>query len=250
MGRTAAARPGTGRWLGRAVGWDGPLPHALGRAAGWDGPLDGTDRCRTPWDGTGRWLGRAVGWDGPLPHALGRATGWDGPLPYGLGRAYHEELEGSFNSKLVNSFLRKNGLLPRLPPEQRTRTPHKMLSPKTPAQPLPHRPQGARTPVPVPPPGETPELRGYRSRGEQDYEFVDRDDYEDGLETGPPNKFGKQLGNLGKTYTDEMKYSGENDNFDYKLVIFNDFCDRADVPEAAKAKACCEAWHSNISMLI
>src|SRR5580692_9871844 len=47
----------------------------------------------------------------------------------------------------------------------------------------------------------------------------------------------QQLGNLGKMYTDEMKYSRENDNFDYKLVIFNDFCDRADVLEAAKAKA-------------
>ena len=40
-------RAGTGRWLGRAAGWDGPLPHALGRAA-----------AARP--GTGRWLGRAA----------------------------------------------------------------------------------------------------------------------------------------------------------------------------------------------
>lgn len=149
----------------------------------------------------------------------------------------HLELEGSFNSKLVNSLLHRNGLLPQPPPEQRIQTPYQMLSPKTPAQPPPQGPQRDRTPIPVPPPEITPEPRGYRSKGEQDYEFVDREDYEDSLETEPRNKFGKQLGNLGKMYTDEMKYSGENDNFDYKLVIFNDFCDRADVPEAAKAKA-------------
>jgi hypothetical protein len=38
-------------------------------------------------------------------------------------------------------------------------------------------------------------------------------------------------------YTDESKYSGENDNFDYKLVIFNNLCNRVDIPESIKAKA-------------
>ena len=49
--------------------------------------------------------------------------------------------------------------------------------------------------------------------------------------------FGKELANLAKLYTDENKYSGENDNFDFKLVIFNDLCNRADVPQAAMVKA-------------
>jgi hypothetical protein len=38
-------------------------------------------------------------------------------------------------------------------------------------------------------------------------------------------------------YTEENKYSGNNDNFDYKLVVFNDLCERADIPQAAKGKA-------------
>jgi hypothetical protein len=49
--------------------------------------------------------------------------------------------------------------------------------------------------------------------------------------------FGKELANLAKLYTDESKYSGEDDNFDYKLTIFHDLCDRADVPSRAKTKA-------------
>jgi hypothetical protein len=49
--------------------------------------------------------------------------------------------------------------------------------------------------------------------------------------------YGKELANLAKMYTDESKYSGENDNFDYKLVIFNDMCSRVDIPDAIKARA-------------
>jgi hypothetical protein len=49
--------------------------------------------------------------------------------------------------------------------------------------------------------------------------------------------FGKELANLAKMYTDESKYSGENDNFDYKLVIFHDICSRVDIPDSIKAKA-------------
>ena len=36
-------------------------------------------------------------------------------------------------------------------------------------------------------------------------------------------------------YTDESRYSGKNDNFDYKLVIFHDLCSRADVLDSTKA---------------
>ena len=38
-------------------------------------------------------------------------------------------------------------------------------------------------------------------------------------------------------YTEDNKYSGEDDNFDFKLTIFHDLCSRADVPQEAKAKA-------------
>src|SRR6266480_3650336 len=34
-----------------------------------------------------------------------------------------------------------------------------------------------------------------------------------------------------------MKYSGENDNFDFKLTMFHDLCNRADIPDHVKMKA-------------
>src|SRR6266516_285391 len=49
--------------------------------------------------------------------------------------------------------------------------------------------------------------------------------------------FGKELTNLAKMYREDNKYSGEDDNFDFKLVIFHDHCSRADVPQEAKVKA-------------
>ena len=36
---------------------------------------------------------------------------------------------------------------------------------------------------------------------------------------------------------EDNKYSGEDDNFDFKLIIFYDLCSKADVPQEAKAKA-------------
>jgi hypothetical protein len=38
-------------------------------------------------------------------------------------------------------------------------------------------------------------------------------------------------------YTDESRYSREDDNFNYKLIIFYDLCNRADIPDNIKAKA-------------
>ena len=49
--------------------------------------------------------------------------------------------------------------------------------------------------------------------------------------------FSKELANLAKIYMDKSRYSGENDNFDYKLVIFYNLCSRADIPDDIKAKA-------------
>jgi hypothetical protein len=43
--------------------------------------------------------------------------------------------------------------------------------------------------------------------------------------------YGKELANLAKLYTDKSKYSSENDNFDFKLTIFIDFCQKADIPK-------------------
>jgi hypothetical protein len=34
--------------------------------------------------------------------------------------------------------------------------------------------------------------------------------------------YSKELANLAKLYTDEAKYSGENNNFNFKLTIFTD----------------------------
>ena len=36
--------------------------------------------------------------------------------------------------------------------------------------------------------------------------------------------YGKELANLAKLYTNKSKYSGKNDNFDFKLIIFIDLC--------------------------
>src|SRR5579871_3421188 len=48
---------------------------------------------------------------------------------------------------------------------------------------------------------------------------------------------GREVANLAKLYTEEHKYSGENDNFEYKLNIFNNACKRADIPAEGKADA-------------
>ena len=37
-------------------------------------------------------------------------------------------------------------------------------------------------------------------------------------------------------YTEESKYSKKNDNFNYKLTIFNDFYNRVDIPQKVKIK--------------
>jgi hypothetical protein len=47
----------------------------------------------------------------------------------------------------------------------------------------------------------------------------------------------KELANLAKLYTNEAKYNDENDSFSFKLTIFHDMCDRADVLQSAKLKA-------------
>ena len=41
--------------------------------------------------------------------------------------------------------------------------------------------------------------------------------------------YGKELANLAKLYTDKSKYSSKNDNFDFKLTIFTDLYQKADI---------------------
>ena len=64
-----------------------------------------------------------------------------------------------------------------------------------------------------------------------------RPEFEFGQERQSGFGFGTVLTNLAKMYEEEYKYSGDNDNFDFKLVIFHDLCARADVLEIAKGKA-------------
>jgi hypothetical protein len=47
----------------------------------------------------------------------------------------------------------------------------------------------------------------------------------------------KKLANLAKLYINEAKYNNENDSFSFKLTIFHDMCDRANVLQSAKLKA-------------
>ena len=51
------------------------------------------------------------------------------------------------------------------------------------------------------------------------------------------DNYGREFANLAKMYTEESKYSGENNNFNFKLTVFHDICSRAAVPEEAKARA-------------
>ncbi len=48
--------------------------------------------------------------------------------------------------------------------------------------------------------------------------------------------YDEELINLTKLYSDETKYSEENDNFSFKLIMFNDMCDRIDVLNETKLK--------------
>jgi predicted metallo-beta-lactamase superfamily hydrolase len=52
-----------------------------------------------------------------------------------------------------------------------------------------------------------------------------------------PSGYDRELVNLTKLYSDETKYSEENDNFSFKLIMFNDMCDRIDVSFETKLKA-------------
>ena len=45
--------------------------------------------------------------------------------------------------------------------------------------------------------------------------------------------YSRQIATLSKLYTDEMKYNGQKDNFDFKFEVFQTYCVQAGVPQAA-----------------
>jgi hypothetical protein len=49
--------------------------------------------------------------------------------------------------------------------------------------------------------------------------------------------YGRELGIIIKIYTEESKYGGNGDSFDFKLAIFYNIYRRANIPHKAKAKA-------------
>jgi hypothetical protein len=57
-----------------------------------------------------------------------------------------------------------------------------------------------------------------------------------------PSGFGRELANMTKMYTPEMKYGSEGDNFGLKLVVFNDFCSRVNLPQ--------EGWHKAFPIML
>ena len=56
---------------------------------------------------------------------------------------------------------------------------------------------------------------------------------------GPPQQrgHGREIAEIAKIYTDEQKYGGVGDNFDHKLTIFYDICNRVDLPQELWTKA-------------
>jgi hypothetical protein len=51
-----------------------------------------------------------------------------------------------------------------------------------------------------------------------------------------PN-YGKEIGIVAKMYTEEQKYGGIDESFDYKLKIFYNICKRAGLPNTAYINA-------------
>jgi hypothetical protein len=127
----------------------------------------------------------------------------------------HIRKVGPFNSAVINHILAQGDVKT----VGSTSKPEPEPDPADPsAQPDPRRTYT--------PPGE-PQYQGEREqRGYQQFGYTEKE-----------QKGGRELANLVKMYTDESRYSGEDDNFDYKLIIFHDLCDRADIPDNIKAKA-------------
>ena len=51
-----------------------------------------------------------------------------------------------------------------------------------------------------------------------------------------PSGYAKEIENMEKLYKNDMKYSGNNDNFVHKLSIFHHFCDKSDISYEIRSK--------------
>jgi hypothetical protein len=60
--------------------------------------------------------------------------------------------------------------------------------------------------------------------------------YTQPTETKATINYSRDLATLAKIYTEESKYSGEDNNFNCKLTIFNNFYNRVNIPQVAKIK--------------
>ena len=54
------------------------------------------------------------------------------------------------------------------------------------------------------------------------------------MDSSTSSSYDRQMTNLTKVYTDEMKYEGLNDNFHYKITIYHDTCRRVEVSNEIK----------------
>src|SRR5450432_4171332 len=52
-----------------------------------------------------------------------------------------------------------------------------------------------------------------------------------------PLSYTKEIATIAKIYTDDQKYNGTSDSFDFKLTIFHDICERAGLPREGYIKA-------------
>src|SRR6266568_8665839 len=57
------------------------------------------------------------------------------------------------------------------------------------------------------------------------------------LQPSQTKTYGKELANLAKLYTNKSKYSSENNNFNFKLIIFIDLYQKADIPKQEFSQA-------------
>ena len=56
--------------------------------------------------------------------------------------------------------------------------------------------------------------------------------------------YSRDLVTLAKMYTEESKYNKKDNNFNRKLIIFNDLCNRVGIPQEAKIKGFLIMLHS------
>ncbi len=150
----------------------------------------------------------------------------------------------------------KNPYILQPPPEKESiprqwfqpRSPKFYQSPQLPEQ-FYKRPTGYSSPVPprppVPPSPSVPPLPSVPPRSlpheysslvpSRSFASPSSSSLNQSIKT-PGTDYRRELVNLVKLYSDDAKYDGENDNFSFKLIMFNNMCDRVDVCLEIKMK--------------